>query len=105
MERVYGRLRERFPHWVGFPYQFKTDLLAFLDERKLKDLQRFNNMLNRGGTTDGPGDMPSFTWDAVATRPPYLRTSDPHVQHFVVRMEKDIRGGPYLVTSSQLKMA
>lgn len=64
-------------------------------------MQRCKNMLEHEGTTEGPADMPFFPWDAEATHPPYLRTSDPHVHCFEVRTEKDIRRGPYLATSAQ----
>lgn len=64
-------------------------------------MQRFKNMRNRGGTTEGPSDMPTFALDAVATCHPYLHTSEPHPRIFAARVEQDIRRGPFLVTSSQ----
>lgn len=89
--RVYDRLRERFPNSVGFPCGFKSDQFASLDDGEVADVQRFKNMLSRADTIGDPGEIPSFTSDAVATCPPYLRTLDTHAPHFDVRLEKDIR--------------
>eukprot|EP00170_Pyropia_yezoensis_P003698 contig_15531_g3709 len=105
MDRICGRLRQKFPRRVGFPPDFKTDQFAFLEDEEVEDVQRVKNFFTRGGTAEGPGDVPTFKWDVVATCPPFLRTSDPRVQHFDVRMEMDIRRGPYLVTSAQLEFA
>lgn len=103
MGRVWDRLREKYPRRVGFPAGFRTDQFAFLDDEEVEDVQRAKAMVDRGGTIPGPGDLPTFTWDTVATRPPYLHEADPHTHHFDVRMEKDFRRGPYLVTSAQLE--
>eukprot|EP00170_Pyropia_yezoensis_P000702 contig_3307_g703 len=104
-ERIWVRLRETFPRRVGFPPDFKTDQYAFLDDEEVEDVQRVKSVLARWGTTKGPGDMPTFTWDAVETRPAYLRSTDIHLHQFDARMEKDIWRGLYLVTSAQLEFA
>eukprot|EP00170_Pyropia_yezoensis_P000586 contig_2877_g587 len=91
MARIWERLQETFPRRVVFPCGFKMDQFPILNEEEVGDVQRFNILLKRGATTEGPSDMPTFKWDAVATRPPHLRFSDLHINHFDVRVEKDIR--------------
>lgn len=97
MSRVWGRLRAKLLRRVGLPPDFKLDQFAFLDDEEVTDVQRFINLMMHGGITEGPVDTPSFTGDAVATRPPYLRSSDAHVHHFDRRFEKDIRRGFFFV--------
>lgn len=80
MKRIHERIREALARRIGFPEEFKTDLSDFLDEWEVADVHRCKNMLEHGGTTEGPADMPTFTSDAVASRPPnfgrWTRTSN-----------------------------
>lgn len=98
MDHVWGRLQHKLPRRNGYPPDLETDKFAFLDKGDFEDVQQFMNMLDRGGTIEGPGNVSTFTCDAVATRPAYLHTADPHLHHFDARMEKVFRRGPYLMT-------
>lgn len=48
--------------------------------------------------------MPTLTWKAVEIRSVDLRAMVHDVHHFDARLDRDIRRGPYMVTSAQLKM-
>lgn len=103
MPQVWRRIKKKFPRRIGFPVGFMTYQFSFLDEREVEGVQRIKNLHEAGGSSAGPHDFPTFTWDAVATFHPYLRNDDPHVRHFDVREEKDLRRGAYQVTNAQVE--
>lgn len=100
--QVWRRIKKKVPRRIDFPVGFTTDQYVFLDDKEVEDVKRIKDLLDDGGFIASPHDFPTFTWDAVATSPPYLRNDDPHVRHFDMREEKIHRRGAYMVRHAQV---